>query len=142
VPHAAAQRDACARTTGRKVVRVSIAAQRAWFCAGHVTVRSVPVTTGALARPGRATPTGGFRVEGHARNATLRPDGGGSYHVRYWVPFSGTDYGFHDASWQQFPLGSPKYRWRGSHGCVHVSLSGMRFLYRWATTGTRVQITR
>jgi hypothetical protein len=58
------------------------------------------------------------------------------------VPFSGTEYGFHDASWQRFPLGSSAYRRQGSHGCVHLSLSAMRFLYTWGATGTAVHITR
>lgn len=134
--------DACAANGHAKLVRVSIARQRAWFCAQRHTVRTVPVTTGAAARVGRATPTGWFRIEGRMRDTTLLPSDGSSYRVRYWVPFSGTEYGFHDASWQRFPLGSATYRWRGSHGCVHMSLSAMHFLYGWGTAGTPVQILR
>jgi hypothetical protein len=134
--------DACAANVHAKLVRVSIADQRAWFCAHRRTVLTVPVTTGAAERAGRATPTGWFRIEGRARNTTLLPSDGSSYRVRYWVPFSGTEYGFHDASWQRFPLGSRDYRWQGSHGCVHMSLAAMRFLYGWGTAGTPVQILR
>jgi lipoprotein-anchoring transpeptidase ErfK/SrfK len=100
------------------------------------------VTTGAVRLRDRATPTGWFAIEGRARAATLTPAGGHSYHVRYWIPFSGTEYGFHDASWQRFALGSARYRAHGSHGCVHMSLRALRFLYRWGTTGTAVHILR
>jgi lipoprotein-anchoring transpeptidase ErfK/SrfK len=130
----------CSGNRYAKLIKVSIAGQRAWFCEHRHQVRVVPVTTGASALAGRATPQGRFRIEGRARNTVLRPSDGGQFHVRYWVPFSGTDYGFHDASWQRFPLGSPRYRWRGSHGCVHMSVPAMRFLYRWASTGTRVSV--
>ena len=38
------------------------------------------------------------------------------------------------------PYGSPKYRTKGSHGCVHMPLPAMRFLYTWAEVGTTVRI--
>jgi lipoprotein-anchoring transpeptidase ErfK/SrfK len=140
-PHRMAARPGpCAANRYAKLIEVSIARQRAWFCAHRRQVGRVPVTTGASALAGRATPRGRFRIQGRARNTVLRPSDGGRYPVRYWVAFSGTEYGFHDASWQRFPLGSPRYRWRGSHGCVHLSVPAMRFLYRWASTGTRVVI--
>lgn len=142
VTPAAVAAGACAENALPKLIRVSIRAQRAWFCDRGRTVLAVAATTGAVARRGRATPTGSFRIEGRQRNAILRPDDGGRYQVRYWVPFSGTEYGFHDAPWQRFALGSAKYRWQGSHGCVHLSVRAMRFLYRWGTTGTPVRITR
>ena len=51
-------------------------------------------------------------------------------------------FGFHDSSWQHFPYGSAKYRTHGSHGCVHMPLHAIAFLYRWGDTGTPVRIKR
>jgi lipoprotein-anchoring transpeptidase ErfK/SrfK len=139
-PHSAPPPNFCRWNHRVKLVRVSIPRQRAWFCAGAHTVRSIAVTTGAVRLAHRATPTGWFAIEGRARSVTLAPDTGGRFHVRYWIPFSGTAYGFHDSPWQRFPLGSSRYRQRGSHGCVHMSLGALRFLYGWGTTGTPVHI--
>jgi lipoprotein-anchoring transpeptidase ErfK/SrfK len=60
--------------------------------------------------------------------------------VKYWIPFQGPLFGFHDSPWQRFPYGGPEYRTQGSHGCIHVPLSAIRFLYRWASVGTPVRI--
>jgi lipoprotein-anchoring transpeptidase ErfK/SrfK len=50
------------------------------------------------------------------------------------------DYGFHDSPWQTFPYGGSLYRTKGSHGCVHVPPTAMRYTYYWAQTGTLVSI--
>lgn len=121
-------------------MRVSIEAQHAWLCARHRAVLSTAVTTGATERAGRATPRGRFRIQGLDRDSVLHPDDGGAYPVKYWIPFDAPLYGFHDALWQKMPFGSPHYVTRGSHGCVHMSLRAMRFLYHWARIGTRVVI--
>ncbi len=79
---------------------------------------------------------------GHDRSLAdrwLTPLDGGSYHVAYWVPYDGP-YGFHDSSWQKFAYGSPKYRTDGSHGCVHLPMSAMKWFYKWADVGTAVTI--
>jgi lipoprotein-anchoring transpeptidase ErfK/SrfK len=86
------------------------------------------------------TPTGTFHIEGLNRNSVLTLSDGATYHVRYWIPFDAPLFGFHDSSWQHFPYGSPKYRTAGSHGCVHVPLKAIGYLYRWADIGTTVRI--
>jgi lipoprotein-anchoring transpeptidase ErfK/SrfK len=55
------------------------------------------------------------------------------------MPFYGA-YGFHDASWQTFPYGSPLYTTQGSHGCVHVPVAVLGTLFNWAPIGTLVTI--
>jgi lipoprotein-anchoring transpeptidase ErfK/SrfK len=130
-------RNHCVHNHAARTALVSITYQHAWMCARAHTVYDTAVTTG---RAGSHTPTGRFRIEGHARNTVLRPDEGGAYHVRYWIPFQGPAYGFHDAHWQRFPFGSAAYRTAGSHGCVHMPISAMRFLYRWGRVGTVVRI--
>jgi lipoprotein-anchoring transpeptidase ErfK/SrfK len=57
--------------------------------------------------------------------------------VHYWIPFNG-DFGFHDATWQTMPFGSPDYRTQGSHGCVHLPMPTVQWLYNWAQAGSTV----
>jgi lipoprotein-anchoring transpeptidase ErfK/SrfK len=87
-----------------------------------------------------ATPTGTFRIQGRNRDSVLTLNTGRTYQVKYWIPFQAPLFGFHDSSWQRFPYGSPKYLTDGSHGCVHMPLAAIRFLYNWAAIGTTVHI--
>ena len=49
-------------------------------------------------------------------------------------------YGFHDSAWQTIPYGSTKYHTDGSHGCVHLPIAAMKWLYNWAAVGAAVTI--
>lgn len=130
----------CAHNAAARLVLVSIRVQHAWLCARHRTVFSTAVTTGASGRVGDATPRGRFRIQGLNRDSVLHPAGGRAFPVMYWIPFQAPLYGFHDAPWQTIPYGSPAYVTRGSHGCIHMPLGAIRFLYHWARIGTRVLI--
>ena len=131
--------DHCAGNTAPQRVLVSIAAQHAWLCAGGHTVYDTDVTTG-MADADSATPLGDFSIEAKTVDTTLSPATGGTYPVRYWIPFQAPAFGFHDASWQRIPYGSPQYRTSGSHGCVHLPLAAMQFLYQWVRVGAAVSI--
>lgn len=124
-----------------QLVVVSIRRQHAWACAGRRTVLSTPVTTGATGRPGHATPRGRFAVQGLERDTTLDTSAAGSYPVKFWIPFHLGVWSFHDASWQRIRFGSHQYVRHGSHGCVHVPLAAMRWLFHWVHYGTPVRIT-
>jgi lipoprotein-anchoring transpeptidase ErfK/SrfK len=87
-----------------------------------------------------STPTGNYEIQGLDRNTVLTLITGEQYQVKYWIPFSAPLFGFHDSSWQRFPYGSPKYKTDGSHGCVHLPLKTIRFLYNWVDIGTPVHI--
>lgn len=125
----------CLTNTATSLVLVSLRRQHAWMCQGHLQVNSTPVTTGAVAA-GQATPTGSWLLENKQTDRYLSGPGYRDF-VHYWIPFDG-DFGFHDASWQTLPYGSPDYRSAGSHGCVHVPLPVARWLYGWARTGSTV----
>jgi lipoprotein-anchoring transpeptidase ErfK/SrfK len=127
----------CARNRASQEVIVRIAAQRAWMCARTVLVHTNAVTTGAS---GSATPIGTFRLLDKQTDRYLYPLTGGAYYVHYWLPFEGTLYGFHDATWQRFAFGGSAYRTAGSHGCVHMPLADMKWLYRWARVGATIAI--
>jgi hypothetical protein len=129
----------CAGNAAAQLVLVSISAQHAWLCERSAAVYETAVTTG-MARPGDGTPTGHFRIQARNRNSVLNLNGR-SYPVRYWIPFDAPMYGFHDASWQTIAYGSPQYRTGGSHGCVHLPLKALAFLYGWVRVGAAVTIT-
>jgi lipoprotein-anchoring transpeptidase ErfK/SrfK len=119
---------------------VSIKAQHLWMCARHRVVRQTAVTTGMAGRWTR-TPTGNYWIQGRNRDTTLTLNTGATYAVKYWIPFDAPLFGFHDSSWQKFPYGSPKYKTDGSHGCVHMPLKAIAFLYRWTVRPTAVHIS-
>ncbi len=135
----------CAATaSGVKEIYVSISQQHLWACTGNVLFVEGAVTTGAsaLTNVHDATPVGISRIKAKVRNTVLRgSDVNGRWNdpVTYWMPFNGGD-GFHDAPWQNFPLGSPLYTTQGSHGCVHVALDVLTEMYNWAEVGTLVDI--
>lgn len=130
----------CAANTHPQLVLVDISQQHLWMCAHHTLVKDTAVTTGAVDLPYDDTPKGTFHIQGRDRNATLTLNTGKQYHVKYWIPFQSPLFGFHDSSWQNFPYGSQKYRTQGSHGCVHMPLAAISYLYKWAKIGATVRI--
>jgi lipoprotein-anchoring transpeptidase ErfK/SrfK len=129
----------CRANTDPQRIIVSIRQQHAWMCTGARQVMDSAVTTGASA-DGSGTPIGTWHIETKQTNTTLTVLTGEAYHVDYWLPYDGNVYGLHDSSWQTFPYGSQQYRTAGSHGCVHVPLGAMRWLYGWARVGATVTI--
>jgi hypothetical protein len=131
--------SACATNRAAQLVRVSLRAQHLWMCARTHLAYSTPITSGILGQY-TSTPTGTYTIQGLDRNTVLTLIDGRQYTVKYWIPFDGPLFGFHDSSWQDFPYGSAKYRTQGSHGCVHMPLTAIRFLYHWAHVGAKVRI--
>ena len=129
----------CAHNGDGQLVRVSLRHQRMWLCRHHHLAYSSAITSGMVGQY-TSTPTGDYAIQGLNRNTVLTLNTGQQYDVKYWIPFDAPLFGFHDSSWQQFPYGSPKYRTEGSHGCVHLPLKAIRYLYDWAEIGTRVHI--
>ena len=134
--------NACERNGNRKLVLVDVSQQHLWLCQGTHVVLDSAVTSGAVDLPYESTPTGSFEIQEKDRNRTLTLVDGQQYRVKYWIPFQGPLFGFHDAPWQTMPFGSPHYRTKGSHGCVHLPLATIRRLYQWAAVGTAVRIRR
>ncbi|HET7741287.1 MAG TPA: L,D-transpeptidase, partial [Mycobacterium sp.] len=130
----------CAGNTLSQLVLVSVSQQHVWMCAGTRTVYESAVTTGAVDLPYDETPTGTFVIQAKETDRTLTLLSGAQYQVKYWIPFDAPLFGFHDAQWQDIPFGSQKYRTKGSHGCVHMPLKAMAFLYHWGQIGATVTI--
>jgi hypothetical protein len=130
--------NACRTGVRGRRVTIDLSRQFARLCAGSRQLLTTPITSGAYAL-GDATPTGVWTVQAKQRDRYLYPASGGAYYVHYWIPYDGA-YGMHDSPWQHFPYGSPLYRTRGSHGCVHFPAAAMRWLYGWVRVGTAVRI--
>jgi hypothetical protein len=130
--------NVCPKSSGKLVV-VRIEGQSARACDAGRQIRAFRVTTGATDH-GDVTPRGTWHVQSKIRDTTLYPAAGGAYPVHFWVPYDGA-YGIHDAPWQKFPFGSPKYRTQGSHGCTHVPEATMKWLFGWLRIGTTVVIS-
>jgi len=139
---AAAKPNACGSTTAIQTIIVSLNQQHLWACDNNLQVYDTPVTTGATAY-GDATPTGTWAIYSKQTDTHLTgSDSRGSWDdfVNYWMPFYGA-YGFHDATWQTFAFGSlTQYQTGGSHGCVHLPLAAMKWLFNWAPVGTVVTV--
>ncbi|HTZ44909.1 MAG TPA: L,D-transpeptidase [Jatrophihabitans sp.] len=125
----------CAHNGHPSLVVVSISKQHVWMCQGARQVYDSPATTGETDN-GNATPTGSWTIQSRETNRYLVGPGYRDY-VHYWLPFFG-DFGFHDATWQRMPFGSPGYRTAGSHGCVHLPMTAVRWLYQWAQVGATI----
>jgi lipoprotein-anchoring transpeptidase ErfK/SrfK len=138
---AAVRRTPCTANRHRRWVFVSLRRQHLWMCARARVVRDTPITSG-MSGQYTETPTGTYEIQAFVRHTTLTLVTGEAYPVQYWIPFDAPLFGFHDSSWQRFPYGSPRYRTDGSHGCVHMPLAAIRFLYGWARVGTPVTIRR
>lgn len=129
----------CSDNTKSQLILVSITQQHMWACQGPDQVYGTPVTTGAYQIPGNATPTGTWHIYAKQTDTHLIGPTWNDF-VNYWLPFY-SDYGFHDATWQTFPFGGPEYPTQGSHGCVHLPLAAMAWLYGWSKVGTTVTVT-
>jgi hypothetical protein len=129
----------CAGNTAAQTVIVDVRKQHAWMCAKHQDVFDTGVTTGMVGQ-WTETPTGNYQIQGRSTNTVLTLNTGATYDVKYWIPFDAPLFGFHDSSWQRFPYGSPKYKTQGSHGCIHMPLRAMKFLFTWSARPTDVHI--
>jgi lipoprotein-anchoring transpeptidase ErfK/SrfK len=130
----------CAGNDQAQFIRVSISDQHAWLCARERLVYDTAVTTGMTRSKDTRTPTGSYRIQSRNTDTTLDPGTGEAFPVKYWIPFDAPAFGFHDSAWQKFPYGSERYHTQGSHGCVHMPLVAMKFLYDWVRVGATVHI--
>lgn len=133
-----AQIKAACKIPGNRIV-VSIANQNLKVYKNNKVVFKTNVITGA---PGdRATSTGHHHILSHKSPAILK----GSYRgskwttkVSYWMGFTYSGQGIHDATWQG-AFGGQLYRQgRGSHGCVNVSMASAKRIYELSYAGMLV----
>jgi lipoprotein-anchoring transpeptidase ErfK/SrfK len=67
-------------------------------------------------------------------------DGYSSY-VNYWLAFTYSGCGIHDASWRSASeYGGTTYQGNGSHGCVNTPYDAVKKIYQKAGIGTYVVV--
>ncbi len=112
---------------GNTYVEIDLTNQYLYMYIDGKLVKDCPVVTGL---PGsRATPQGIYRLKAKAMDVPLVGD---TYvtPVKYWMPFNG-GIGMHDAVWQSY-FGGDRYKRKGSHGCVNLSMSDAKEIYNYA----------
>ena len=129
-------------TTDGNLIEIDIQRQTLFFYKQGELVLTAPVVTG---RPGWDTRVGKFQIDWMARNFTLRGASVGnnlSYEipVQYWIPFD-EHIGLHDlSSRSEGEFGGNTFRTAGSHGCVNMRLSDVRFIFNNVEPGTGVWV--
>lgn len=119
---------------GNNYVVVSIKNQEVWIVKkGKVAVHLTDVVTGTLdGSKGNRTPEGAWYIMYKESPSTLRGfnDDGSKYSskVQYWMPFTLTGCGLHDASWRT-DWSKTAYLKGGSHGCVNIRPSEIRSVW-------------
>lgn len=119
---------------GSTYVVVSLKKQEVWQVEkGKVTNRLTDVVTGTMeGSKGDQTPRGVWYIHYKQRHATLRGqnDDGSNYAspVDYWMPFTLSGCGFHDASWRT-DWSKTAYLKGGSHGCVNIKPTEIRSVW-------------
>lgn len=116
---------------GNTYAVVSLKKQEVWLVKkGKLAAHLDDVVTGTMeGSKGDQTPRGVWYIHYKESPSTLRGtnDDGSSYAspVKYWMPFTLSGCGFHDASWRT-DWSKKAYLRGGSHGCVNVKPSEIR----------------
>lgn len=119
---------------GENYVVVSIKKQELWVVRkDKVVVHLNDIVTGTYTGgKGNRTPTGVWYIQYKESPSTLRGynDDGSKYasKVQYWMPFTLSGCGFHDASWRT-DWSKTAYLKGGSHGCVNIRPSEVKIVW-------------
>lgn len=128
---------------GNNYVVVSIKHQELWVVRkGKVAVHLNDVVTGTLeGGKGNQTPKGVWYIMYKQSPSVLRGfnDDGSKYasKVQYWMPFTLSGCGLHDASWRN-DWSKTAYLTGGSHGCVNIRPAEIRSVWNNVLTNEAV----
>ncbi len=126
---------------GKNYVVVSIKNQELWIVRkGKVAVHLTDVVTGTENKS-NATPKGVWYIMYKESPSVLRGynDDGSKYasKVQYWMPFTLSGCGLHDASWRN-DWSKSAYLTGGSHGCVNIRPAEIRSVWNNVLTNDAV----
>lgn len=127
---------------GTTYLEVDLTQQHMWYYLDGQVVLETDVVTGNP-NTGYATPEGVYSIFSKSTDVITRgdllPDGSYEWEVpvTYWMPFTYSGCGFHDAGWQP-SFGGDIYTWRGSHGCINMPPHLAAELYDMLEVGTPV----
>ena len=125
---------------GSTYIEADLARQHLWYYRNGSLQYETDFVSGMNSKPGRRTPCGVFRVWGKQRDRVLTGDDYESF-VSYWMPFTWTGCGLHDAPWRG-AFGGSIYLNNGSHGCINLPTSAAAALYNSVDYNTPVIVYR
>lgn len=131
-----------AAPTGEKWIDVDLTAKTVTAYVGDTPVwgpRSM-----VDGKPGNETVTGTFEIylrydRQDMTNAGYYPEGHEKYYFTPdvpWVQYFHRGFGFHGAPWRS------SFGYSGSHGCINLPVSDAKWLYDWASIGTKTVVHR
>ena len=121
---------------GSTYIEADLSRQHLWYYQNGALQYETDFVSGLASEPGRNTPTGVFRVWGKQRDRILKGDDYESF-VSYWMPFTWTGCGLHDAPWRG-AFGGSIYKTNGSHGCLNLPSKAAASLYSMVNFDTPV----
>jgi len=133
-------RNAANGDIGNTYIEADLARQHLWYYKNGALQYETDFVSGKNSEPGRRTPCGVFRVWGKQRDRILKGDDYESF-VSYWMPFTWTGCGLHDAPWRG-AFGGSIYQNNGSHGCLNLPSSAAATLYNAVDFNTPVIVYR
>ena len=112
---------------GNTYAEVDLSAQHMWYIQNGNVVLETDIVSG-FPTPDRITPEGVYDVLYKESPSVLvgekDPETGQPIYeteVRYWMQFTWSGVGFHDADWQP-AFGGSLYQSAGSHGCINMPI--------------------
>lgn len=126
-------------SVGGTYIEISLKQQHMWFYINGELYCHTDVVTGN--EDGyHDTPKGAFKIW-QKQSPTVLVGPGYASPVDYWLAFTYSGVGIHDASWRSSgEYGGTTYKGNGSHGCVNTPYSAVKKIYQKATIGTRVVV--
>lgn len=132
-----AQNGAYGQSVGGTYIEISIKEQHMWFYKNGEYILETDVVTGNDDGY-HNTPTGYYTIW-QRQSPTVLVGAGYASPVDYWLAFTYSGCGIHDASWRSAgEFGGTTYKGNGSHGCVNTPYSKVRTIYNNVGIGTPV----
>ena len=127
------------KTIGNTYIEVSIKQQHMWFYIDGKLYCETDVVTGNDDSAHR-TPTGAYKIF-QRQSPTVLIGAGYASPVSFWLGFTSSGCGIHDASWRSASeYGGTTYKGNGSHGCVNTPYSAVKKIYNKARIGNYVVV--
>ena len=127
------------KSVGNTYIEVSIKQQHMWFYIDGKLYCETDVVTGNDDSAHR-TPTGAYKIF-QRMSPTVLVGAGYSSPVSFWLGFTSSGCGIHDASWRSASeYGGTTYKGNGSHGCVNTPYSAVKKIYNKAKIGNYVVV--
>lgn len=111
---------------GDTYIEVDLTRQHLWYYVDGKLYVETDIKSGRPT-PSRETPTGLFRIWHKEKDRYLTGEDYNT-HVDFWMPFTWTGCGIHDATWTN-QFGGEYYKTSGSHGCLNTPYEAVEKLY-------------